>query len=139
MTASADVVCRRGDDGVLRCNIARLHRHHSATGFEIGYPGRGPAELALNILAHFIPAPPDPRPMLDAELPRVLDWDIWEDWHDRERGRVQLHDGTYVHRDVWVLHQAFKREFIATMDRAGGTILGVVIEAWVKAMSAKTP
>jgi hypothetical protein len=41
-----------------------------------------------------------------------------------------------VHRDAFELHQAFKRQFIATMDRAGGTILGVVIEAWIVAKLA---
>lgn len=138
MTASQDVICRRTDDGVLRCNIARLHQHHSATGFEIGYPGRGPADLALNILALFIPAPADPRPMLAIEEPRMQSWDVWEDWQDRELGRVQLHDGSYVHRDAWRWHQAFNREFIATMDRSGGTIRGVVIAAWVQAMSASS-
>jgi hypothetical protein len=136
MIAGRDVICRRTADGVLRCNIAQLHQHHSVTGFEIGYPGRGPADLALNILAIFIPAPADPRPMLAAEEPRMLNWDVWEDWQDRELDRVQLHDGTYVHRDAWEWHQAFKREFIATMDRAGGTIPAVVIAAWVQAMSS---
>jgi hypothetical protein len=50
--------------------------------------------------------------------------------------RVQLWDGSFVHRDVWDLHQAFKWEFVATLPREGGTIPGVVIEAWLVAKRA---
>jgi hypothetical protein len=35
--------------------------------------------------------------------------------------------------DAWDLHEAFKWELIATMPREGGTIAGVVVEAWVTA------
>ena len=47
----ADVVCRRGPGGVARVEgVAHLWAWHSPTGFEWGYGGSGPADLALNIL-----------------------------------------------------------------------------------------
>ena len=46
-----DIVCRRGCDGTA---VVEGLRHdwvwHSPTGFEWGYGGSGPADLALNIL-----------------------------------------------------------------------------------------
>jgi hypothetical protein len=88
------VECRRGADGILRCNIPQRHKHHSPTGFECGFAGSGPADLALNILALFIPAPPDPRPRLDQEQPRAQDWEDWDEAEDPEYDRVKLHDGS---------------------------------------------
>ncbi len=131
--AMRTIQCWREPGGALACNIPHRHRHHSLTGFECGYLGAGPADLALNILALFIPAPPDPRPRLDQELPQVQGWDTWE---EVEHDRIRLHDGSWVSRDAWLWHQAFKRQFIATMDRAGGAIPGVVIEAWIVAKLA---
>ena len=48
-----DIICRRDDDGT-HVNIDQKIIRHSPTGFEWGYAGSGPADLALNILAEFI-------------------------------------------------------------------------------------
>ena len=46
-----DIVCRRGDDGTAVVEgIRQAWVWHSPTGFEWGYRGSGPADLALNIL-----------------------------------------------------------------------------------------
>lgn len=45
-----DVVCRRSFDGTALVNIPHLVKKHSPSGFEWGYGGSGPAELALNIV-----------------------------------------------------------------------------------------
>jgi len=49
---SGDVICRRTEDGACT-NIPQLEVLHSPTGFEWGYGGSGPADLALNILLLF--------------------------------------------------------------------------------------
>jgi len=46
-----DIVCRRGADGTAVVDgIRQAWVWHSPTGFEWGYGGSGPADLALNIL-----------------------------------------------------------------------------------------
>lgn len=58
----ADIVCERervGNlsprEGAAKVNIRRQFVYHSPTGFEWGYGGSGPADLALNILGLFVP------------------------------------------------------------------------------------
>jgi hypothetical protein len=46
-----DIVLRRVD-GNAKTNVPRRLISHSPTGFEWGYAGSGPADLALNILLH---------------------------------------------------------------------------------------
>lgn len=44
------LVCERGPKGEARTNIPHAWKLHSPTGFEWGYGGSGPADLALNTL-----------------------------------------------------------------------------------------
>jgi len=44
-----DIVLRRVD-GYATANVPHAIKYHSPTGFEWGYGGSGPADLALNIL-----------------------------------------------------------------------------------------
>jgi hypothetical protein len=53
--AAVGLVCRRLPDGRVACNLPQVIKHHSPTGFEIGYGGSGPADLALNVLRFLIP------------------------------------------------------------------------------------
>lgn len=70
---------------------------HSPTGFEYGYGGSGPADLALSILADFYG--------LDA--PRLA-----------KRIRTKFaHDLGELERRVVQWHQPFKRQLIETADR----------------------
>lgn len=70
---------------------------HSPNGFEYGYMGSGPADLALSILAHFY--------LLDAtELAKRIRITFGHDLSELERRVVQ-----------W--HQDFKARLIATADR----------------------
>jgi len=51
------VLWREGGEnhvGGARASIPQRYVHHSPTGFEWGYGGSGPADLALNILALFV-------------------------------------------------------------------------------------
>jgi hypothetical protein len=107
-----DVHCWRDERGVAHCSLPQRHKHHSPTGFEFGYGGSGPADLALNIMAVALPG------------------------SEAEPG-VWLADGTRVSEDAWDLHQDFKSEFVASLPAKGGVIAGVVIEAWVVAQLAQ--
>ncbi len=49
-----DIVCRRNPDGTVSVNIQQRIVRHSPDGFEWGYAGSGPSDLALNILSIFI-------------------------------------------------------------------------------------
>lgn len=49
-----DIVCRRGPRGEAITNVPRQMVVHSPSGFEWGYGGSGPADLALNILLLFV-------------------------------------------------------------------------------------
>lgn len=71
--------------------------NHSPTGFEWGYGGSGPAQLALAILAH----------------------------HTRD-------DRTAIE-----LHQQFKWDVIARLDKAGWNLTADEIDAWFKHSAAK--
>lgn len=50
--AADAVICER-HGYAARTNVPRLVTLHSSTGFEFGYGGSGPADLALNILLLF--------------------------------------------------------------------------------------
>lgn len=107
------LVCERLADGRLACNIPQIFKWHSPTGFECGYGGSGPADLALNVLAILIPNGSD-----GAE-----GWRIW--------------DGQTVSATAGLLHQTFKDDFIAGMDRAGGKIAIEDIRAWIAEQRAE--
>lgn len=82
--------------------------HHSPSGFEYGYSGSGPADLALNILNMFV------EPGEDGAEP------------------VECFVGV-ASRTAWELHQSFKEEFIAPLCREGEhTIAGAEIRAWIE-------
>ncbi|WPX08199.1 DUF6166 domain-containing protein [Anaerocellum danielii] len=50
---NGDIICRRTEHGP-EVNIPHRYVKHSPTGFEWGYAGSGPADLALNALAMYI-------------------------------------------------------------------------------------
>lgn len=92
--------------GELHTNVPRSVIHHSPTGFETGYGGSGPADLALNILGALIPVGTD-------QLEAVSCY----------RGRCSM--------TAWLLHQALKERFLARMDPEGETIPAEVLRRWV--------
>ena len=51
------IVIRRDQAGRVSVNVPHQIVHRSPDGFEYGYGGSGPADLALNILAAFVPTP----------------------------------------------------------------------------------
>src|SRR5262245_54944086 len=75
----------RRTQGGLKTNVRWAVRQHSPTGFEIGYSGSGPADLALNAMAALFP--------------------------NKRNGVERCLDGP-VSRKAWLLHQDFKFVFL---------------------------
>jgi hypothetical protein len=51
-SGNPDIIMHR-DYGMVATNVRHVWKNHSPTGFEWGYGGSGPADLALNILIKF--------------------------------------------------------------------------------------
>jgi hypothetical protein len=88
----------------LKTNVRWTVRHHSPSGFEIGYPGSGPADLALNAMAALFPK--------------------------RKEEGVRCFDGSVSH-EAWHLHQRFKFDFLDSVDHNSGRIEWETIAAWL--------
>jgi len=74
------IVSEQHDDGV-ECLIRPLKHYirHSPTGFEWGYAGSGPADLALSILWNFLGKEPSRILYMDFKNQFVARWkDKWE-------------------------------------------------------------
>ncbi len=99
---------RRNQHGDLLTNVARVAIYHSPTGFEIGYPGSGPADLALNACAALFPG-----------------------------SEYNCRDGS-VSRRAFLLHQAFKLQFLVRADQSGGEINWEQIAHWLKKQGMPT-
>src|SRR5262245_31779963 len=102
------LIWRRTEAG-FQTNVRWTVRHHSPDGLEIGYPGSGPADLALNAMAALFPV--------------------------KGGASERCYDGQ-VSRRAWLLHQDFKFEFLAAADRQEGVIEWERIEQWLAAAAA---
>lgn len=97
-------------DGTVGMNLPRAVIQHSPTGWQVGYGGSGPADLALNILAAFFPVGCDGEPPVKC----------WQ-------GQCSA--------TAWRLHQDFKRAFVAGWEVPKGSTLEVPaarIVAWAE-------
>lgn len=101
------ILRRKGGD--IETNVPWLLRHHSPTGFEWGYEGSGPADLALNILEVVLLMCGYKGPKTDG-----------------------LFEGGSCLSIAFALHQNFKREFIAKIPQEGGTIDLMNIVRWIE-------
>ena len=113
-----DVRIWRDEDGTVHANVPHSVVWHSPSGFEVGYGGSGPADLALNVLNAFVP--PGRSPSIDA------------DGVEHDDSPVKCYAGqcsAFAARH----HQAFKVQFIATMHRDGGTLPARTIREWIDA------
>jgi hypothetical protein len=109
-------ILQRTDAGVWT-NVPHHVVSHSPTGFEWGYAGSGPADLALNIV----------------ECTLRLE-------NHKQVGRKRKgFDGRGEYfRASWRLHQRFKRAFIETMPRDGGLIPYMDVVRWIQEKLAST-
>jgi hypothetical protein len=101
----AEVILERHGDAAWT-NVPQVLVDHSPSGFEWGYGGSGPADLALNLMALFYPLKPG------------------------DEG-VRLYRGARCSWEAWQLHQQFKWRFIASAPRAGGRLPLREIRAWL--------
>jgi hypothetical protein len=92
----------------ISTNVPHLVAHHSPTGFEWGYGGSGPSDLALNIVEALL---------------RRMDYngetttDVW--------------DKSRIFRKSWELHHDFKRDFIAAVPEEGEIIPYNRVITWI--------
>ena len=107
------IILRRDGDrmesgSTVFMNVPHLTVWHSPNGFEWGYGGSGPADLALNIVEAVLKE-------IGYDGPRMI---CWEDWTCFSlAGR---------------LHQDFKWEFIGGMPEEGGEISFENITDWIE-------
>jgi hypothetical protein len=95
------------DTGQCVTNIPHLVVQHSPDGFEFGYGGSGPADLALNVCQLYLN-----MTGYEGELTDCYDGKCW--------------------RLAFLLHQDFKRAFIAGARKTGESIPFTRIDAWFK-------
>jgi hypothetical protein len=97
----------RGVDRRPVTNVPRLVVQHSPTGFEWGYGGSGPADLALNILECVL----------------------------REMGyagpQMKCYSGVCF-KLAYALHQDFKWEVVARLDEGGGVVYYEDVVEWIR-------
>lgn len=86
----------RSVSGAVCYNTPHYCVHHSPTGYNFGYAGSGPSDLALNTVEHLLH-------LMGYKGKRITD----------------LFDGSCF-RAAWKLHQLFKDKFIATISRKEG-------------------
>ncbi len=109
----AFVMKRRGPkteadlDRTVVTNISHLVAHHSPEGYEFGYAGSGPADLALNVCQLYLN-------ITDYQGRKTKCWDgqCWT--------------------LAWMLHQDFKNAFVANAPKSGTSIPFGEIDTWMK-------
>ena len=123
------LIVERITDNSIRANVPHV-RYHSPTGYECGYGGSGPADLALSVLHEVLP-PVSPEEeekqyeLVGEAFDKVInDPARWADCVGVDRVRVS--------HLALQLHQSFKEQFIARMPREGGHIPIQTILDWIK-------
>jgi len=106
------IIIRRNSDGIVETNVPHLHTHHSPTGFEYGYGGSGPADLALNLAAAVLH-------QMGYKGPLAKHFPLW--------------DKSICFELAYEVHQDLKWEFIAPLDMHSDHVIPYErIEAWMK-------
>ena len=96
---------------IVKTNVPRIIVHHSLSGFEFGYGGSGPADLALNI----------------------IEWVLREEGHEEPDDYIIPLKQGHCFRLTYMLYQDFKWKFIATIPRDRGTIIPYkTIVKWIE-------
>ena len=88
-------------------NIPHLVVHHSPNGYEFGYGGSGPADLALNACQLYL------------------------NMTGYEGTKIKCHDGK-CWKLAWMLHQDFKDAFVSNAPRNCTSIAFDEIDEWMK-------
>lgn len=93
--------------GGVVTNVPHLVVHHSTTGYEFGYSGSGPADLALNACQLYL---------------NIIGY---------EGIKTKCFDG-HCWKLAYMLHKSFKDSFVANVHRWGDTIPFGKLDAWFK-------
>lgn len=93
--AHSDIILKRDDDNNVTANVEHRWKAHSPPGFEFGYGGSGPADLALNILLKF-------------GLSRERAWSLHQDFKWAFVAKVPRRGGTIKAQDIsdWIDKQS---------------------------------
>lgn len=101
------LVCWRDAQGTAMTNVPWLVSHHSPTGFEFGYNGSGPADLALNVCEWFLRC--------------VFNY---------SGEQVSMHEGVAFALSL-KLHQRLKEEIISHIPQeSGGVVPFWLLKEW---------
>lgn len=106
------ILQRLGD--TVCTNVPHLVTHHSPTGYEWGYSGSGPADLALNILEYVL-------------------------LEDGYQGPTIVCRQGRCFRRAWDLHQRFKADVLAACPRSGMPLPLAVVRDWLARADVDTP
>lgn len=126
--ATHGLITERLSDGSLRANVAHV-RYHSTVGVDCGYPGSGPADLALSVLHALLPPPSlaEERAQFDLEDEAferaMMDPQRWSETVGIDKVRVS--------KLALMLHQDFKSDVIAKLDADGDFVPITVIRQWI--------
>lgn len=107
------LILTRQPGGDATANIPQAVIYHSPDGFEWGYGGSGPADLALNVVEHYL---------------SLTDWD---------GQRVKASKGTQGFNMSFLLHQQFKDDFLIGLAQDESHVIPFAeIETWMAARLA---
>lgn len=105
-------VFRRVGEHEIYTNVPHIVAHHSPQGYEWGYAGSGPSDLALNIV--------------ELVLRKI-------NYQGATTNKVW--DKSTIFVKSLELHQEFKFHFITPMAREGGVLPYETVETWVRVQS----
>src|SRR2546423_1244722 len=102
--------------------------NHSPNGFEWGYSGSGPAQLALAIMADFCGPARPPAQCPFCESAPLDGWKCRECGYDGEK-----EDRWAYFQSARVHYQDFKFDVVSRLSKERWEIRGEEIEEWIKA------
>ena len=116
------LVMRRDPSGELRSTrcgtfVSTVPRGPSPDGFEFGYGGSGPSDLALNAVEHLIQTLAE-EGVIDSP----------SDYYTEGDGDVQKGQ---VSKVAFQLARAFKAKFVAPVSQSGGAVEYGVLKTWL--------
>lgn len=116
------LVMKRGEEGpgprgTVKTNIPHRVEQGSPDGFEFGYGGSGPSDLALNAVEHLID-----------HLASKGKIEPPTDYYTEEEGEVQR---GRVSKTAFRLAEEFKAQFIAPAPTSGACVKYQVLKEWL--------
>jgi hypothetical protein len=108
-----NIILERSEDGHVRTNVPHLVVHHSPTGYEWGFMGSGPGDLALNICEALLRA------------------------KGYKGQKVKCYRETCFEM-AWSLHLIFRDKFLLSMPHEGGMIPIEQVQSWITEQMQRT-